>query len=295
MSSNEFIGNDWRNNLSVVVASHTRGARLNPTISQSLSTCDPRRRVLRQEEPIFIERTRRRRLSCRRAGVAMMGITQEVQVMEQDGLSYEVNTVQKFVPEDQADQALHLLIKSSSLERDSQESTSRQTTDASPQEQIIALYDEYRPRLFRYLCSMNLDRSQAEEVIQESFMRLTTQLLQKNDIENAQGWIVRVAHNLAVDLLKTNGRDVAITLENIFALAHRADPALNPEEAYSKKEQIRRMEMALSTFNSQQRLCFHMRVQGFRYKDIGLALGVSEQRAALVLKQVAVRLAATCG
>jgi RNA polymerase sigma-70 factor, ECF subfamily len=168
--------------------------------------------------------------------------------------------------------------------------------DASdPREQILALYDEYRPRLFRYIRSMSLDRDQAEEVIQETFMRLTTELLRETDVDNVQGWIVRVAHNLAVDALKRRARDGMGNSESSVVLESRIDPTLNPEEAYSKKEQARCMEVALATFSEQQRNCFHMRVQGFRYKDIGLAFGISEQRAAFVVKQVAVRLAAICG
>ncbi len=168
--------------------------------------------------------------------------------------------------------------------------------DASdPREQILALYDEYRPRLFRYLRSMSLDRDQTEEVIQETFMRLTTELLRDTDVDNVQGWIVRVAHNLAVDALKRRARDGMGNSESSVVLENRIDPTLNPEEAYSKKEQARCMEIALATLSEQQRNCFHMRVQGFRYKDIGLAFGISEQRAAFVVKQVAVRLAAICG
>jgi RNA polymerase sigma-70 factor (ECF subfamily) len=74
-----------------------------------------------------------------------------------------------------------------------------------------------------------------------------------------------------------------------------ADPRLSPEEAYLKNERISRMETALSSFSKLNQQCFHMRVQGFRYKDIAMALGISEQRVAFVVKQVAMRLAAICG
>ena len=40
--------------------------------------------------------------------------------------------------------------------------------------------------------------------------------------------------------------------------------------------------------------CAEMRAQGLRYKDIGLAFGISEQRVAFIVKQVTVRLAAAC-
>ena len=163
------------------------------------------------------------------------------------------------------------------------------------QQRILALYDEYRPRLFRYLRSMSLGRDWAEEVIQETFMRFTAKLLEKDDIENVQGWVVRVAHNLAVDVLKKERGEITNDEAAAFLIKNRADPSLNPEEAYCKNEQSTQMNLALSALNPQQRECFRMRAHGFRYKDIGLALGISEQRAAFVVKQVAVRLAAIYG
>ncbi len=164
-----------------------------------------------------------------------------------------------------------------------------------PRDRILALYDEYRPRLFRYLCSMHLRRETAEEVIQETFMRLTAVLLKHAEIDNVQGWIVRVAHNLAIDTLKKSSAGAIGGEEVLFLLANRADPALNPEEAYVKKEKDGRMDAALATLKPQHRDCFQMRAHGFRYKTIGQAMGISEQRAAFVVKQVAVRLAALCG
>ena len=163
------------------------------------------------------------------------------------------------------------------------------------QQRILTLYDEYRPRLYRYLRSMSLGRDWAEEVIQETFMRLTAKLLEKDDIQNVQGWVVRVAHNLAMDVFKKECGETASEEAVNFLIKNRADPSLSPEEAYSKNEQSTQMKLALSALKPQQRECFQMRAHGFRYKDIGLALGISEQRAAFVVKQVAVRLAAICG
>jgi RNA polymerase sigma-70 factor (ECF subfamily) len=168
--------------------------------------------------------------------------------------------------------------------------------DAQPHKQIIELYDKFRPRLLRYIQNMYLSREQAEEVIQETFMRLTTEFMQKSDIANVQGWIVRVAHNQAVDLIKKKERDSThfCALSPVH-LATSVDPSWSPEEKCLKKEQIEQIEAALLNLNPQKRQCYNMRVQGFRYRDIGLALGISEQRAALIVKQVSVRLAAICG
>lgn len=171
----------------------------------------------------------------------------------------------------------------------------QQQVSAALGQRILALYDEFRPRLFRYLCSLNLSRDQAEEVIQETFLRLTTQLMQESYMENVQGWIVRVAHNIAIDLLKRSDRDAAGSPDQALVIERYADGSPNPEQAYSQKEQAQRMKDALANLNPQQRQCFDLRARGFRYKDIGFACGISEQRAAFIVKQAAVRLAATCG
>ena len=165
----------------------------------------------------------------------------------------------------------------------------------SKEEIILALYDEYRPRLYRYMRSMHLGRECADEIIQETFMRLTMELLKENKIENIQGWVVRVAHNLAINLLKRERGTVVSEEARSFLIQNRVDPALSPEESYSKKEQANLMQAVLSSVKPQHRQCFQMRVQGIAYKDIGQAFGFSEQRAAFVVRQVAVRLAAVCG
>jgi len=162
--------------------------------------------------------------------------------------------------------------------------------------QILELYDKFRPRLLRYIQSMYLSREQAEDVIQETFARLAKEFSHKIVIDNVQGWIVRVAHNLSVDIIKNKERESShFCALSAIDLEICADLSMSPEEEYLKKEQIQQLEGALLGLNPRQRQCFQMRAQGFRYKDIAGALGVSEQRAALIVRQVSVRLAAICG
>ncbi|ADV83294.1 RNA polymerase, sigma-24 subunit, ECF subfamily [Terriglobus saanensis SP1PR4] len=201
----------------------------------------------------------------------------------------------KLADQTEVDRAVLLFIKRELPEEKERDIDQKKFRD-DPREQILELYDEFRPRLLRYLRSMSLKRDQAEEVIQETFMRLTTELLKRNEIENVQGWIVRVAHNLAVDGMKKKQREAIRNADTTnIAVESCVDPSIGPEEEFLKKERIRQMEVALQALNPQQRQCFNMRVQGFRYKDIGLALNISEQRAALVVKQVSVRLAVVFG
>lgn len=198
-----------------------------------------------------------------------------------------------WLAEGAADQTLQLYAEDGVSGNEEKQIVQRRLS-AAAHEKILELYDEYRPKLYRYMRSMHLGCDHADEIIQETFMRLTIELLKDNEIENVQGWIVRVAHNLAVTFQKRQRRSLVPSEGIDFMLQNRVDPSLSPEEAYSNKEQFRTLHAALSKLNPQHRQCFQMRAQGLRYKDIGLALGVSEQRAAFLVKQVAVRLAAIC-
>jgi RNA polymerase sigma-70 factor (ECF subfamily) len=160
---------------------------------------------------------------------------------------------------------------------------------------ILPLYDEYRPRLYRYMRSMQLGPEEAEEIVQETFMRLTIEFRKGGELENVRGWIVRVAHNLAVNLLKKENGRIVDADSRPAEMRNLVDPSSGPEETYSKQERSRLMHLTLSGIKPQHRQCFQMRAQGLTYKEIGLAMGISGQRAALLVKQVGVRLAATCG
>jgi RNA polymerase sigma-70 factor, ECF subfamily len=226
--------------------------------------------------------------------VAMAGISHKTAAPE-SVFDLDTAQVQEFIPEDQADQALHLLL-AQYVSEEKEDEIDRQTFIGSQEEQIFALYNEYRPRLFGYLRSLRLKREEAEEVIQETFLELTTALVRRSGIENVQGWIIRVAHHLAVDVIKRKERDAGrIRDVSAFEFDSFQDQKSSPEETLLNKEQQQQMVAALEQLGPLQRECFHMRAQGFRYKDIGSALGISTQRVALIVKQVTVRLAAICG
>jgi len=227
-------------------------------------------------------------------GAAKMFCHHESELAIDEEYHIDAVPIQTFAPEDEIDRTSHLLRKEETAEKDVQDVKQR-TVAGDHHQQIFSLYEEFHPRLLRYIHRMYLKRDLAEEVIQETFLRLTNELMRGEDIQNMQGWIIRVAHNLAVDAIKKKEKDAA-RMTNVTSAELEAfvNPSDGPDEIYHRKEQTRRIETGLLTLNPQQRQCFSLRAHGFRYKDIGQALGISEQRAAIVVKQVAVRLAAMC-
>jgi len=65
------------------------------------------------------------------------------------------------------------------------------------------LYDELRASLHGYLSCLGLEPQEAEDIIQETFLKLFQGLAVGMRDENLRSWIFRVAHNLTINLHKS--------------------------------------------------------------------------------------------
>src|SRR5580658_3056125 len=74
-------------------------------------------------------------------------------------------------------------------------------------EEVVALFDQCREPLLRYLSSFRLELPDGEEVLQEVFLSLFLHLRRGKSRENLRGWVFRVAHNLALKRCSQTRRD----------------------------------------------------------------------------------------
>src|SRR5262249_23303694 len=80
------------------------------------------------------------------------------------------------------------------------------STPAILRERVEGLFRELHLSVFRYvLCKMR-NPGNAEDVTQESFLRLFCQLRDGRPVENPKAWLFTVAHNLAVDAMRGESR-----------------------------------------------------------------------------------------
>jgi len=163
------------------------------------------------------------------------------------------------------------------------------------QKQIIELYDEVRPSLHSYLCSLGVTAGEAEDVIQEAFFRLVRYLASDHKVDNFRGWLFRVAYNLSMDVHRELGRDqTAVYDDSELPVWEQVDPALNPEQRYLHEEKMKRLSSAIHKLTPKQRHCILLRAEGMRYQDIGVVLGITTQRAAILVQRGLTRLADLC-
>lgn len=149
------------------------------------------------------------------------------------------------------------------------------------QERAAGFYDELRVPLFRYLLSMRVTPEEAEEIIQESFLRLYKHLHGGGQEDNLRGWIYRVAHNLSSTRRRERRFLADVSPDEWEQISVSAtDPKVSPEEVLLHKERMRRLHRDIAGLSELQRNCIRLRIEGFRYQEITRILNVSTSTVA---------------
>ena len=76
------------------------------------------------------------------------------------------------------------------------------------EESFISLYEETRIDIFTFALSILNNYHDAEDVMQDVFVKVKLQAGTCNDFENANGWLMRVTRNTALDFIRKKRRCV---------------------------------------------------------------------------------------
>jgi RNA polymerase sigma-70 factor (ECF subfamily) len=155
------------------------------------------------------------------------------------------------------------------------------------QEQVSRLFEEARDDVYRYLLGIGLYPPQAQEAVQEVFLRLYATLRKGEEIQNHRAWIFRVAHNLG---LKVRARQQSEQPFDPELGTQYASRAVSPEAEMLERERMLRFHNAVQGLSEQQRRCLFLRMEGLRYPEIGLTLGISASAVGEFLRRAMVRL-----
>jgi RNA polymerase sigma-70 factor, ECF subfamily len=96
-------------------------------------------------------------------------------------------------------------------------------------EQFLALVEGVRPELHRYCARLTGSVIDGEDIVQETLAKAFYALSLALDVPPLRPWLFRIAHNAALDFLKSHGRkylDAQPDLENITGFEDKPDPAL---------------------------------------------------------------------
>jgi RNA polymerase sigma-70 factor (ECF subfamily) len=158
-------------------------------------------------------------------------------------------------------------------------------------DEALRWFDELRDPLRRYLMCAGASPADADEALQESFLRLYRQLEKNGDLPNLRGWVFQVARNYLRDERKSARRQRSVPLDDAMEREGRlADPGGSPERRMLDEERTRRLRAAIEELPADQRECMLLRAAGLRYREIAAVLEINISSVGVLVRRAMARL-----
>ena len=151
------------------------------------------------------------------------------------------------------------------------------------------LVERYETRVRAVALALGSDPATADDVAQETFLAAHKGLAGIEDPAAFPGWIVRVAHNAAVTILRRRGLapEVRADFEGLAIVS----PADSPERAASREAVRREVRSALQRLDERERLAITLRHHaGLSYAQIAEAMAVPHSTIKGLLERATNRL-----
>lgn len=138
---------------------------------------------------------------------------------------------------------------------------------------LAEIYDRYAEAIYRYLYRYLGDAAQAEDLTSEVFLKLLQALnTPRAPRDRLQGWLYRVAHNLAMDWFRRESKGATLVLDE--ALPAPGDP---PPIVVEKRQAQQQLRAAISQLTPDQQHVILLRFgEGFKIAEVGRLMGKSE-------------------
>jgi RNA polymerase sigma-70 factor, ECF subfamily len=118
-------------------------------------------------------------------------------------------------------------------------------SDASAAAGLDGLLIVLRPRLHRYCSRMVGSVIDGEDVLQDALIKAVEAFPFAGEIKNPEGWLFRIAHNVALDFLRRRHRqDVLRSAEEVDMMADELDDIARREIAATSLRTFMRLPMA---------------------------------------------------
>jgi RNA polymerase sigma factor (sigma-70 family) len=115
--------------------------------------------------------------------------------------------------------------------------------ERDPRAELLALTAELRPELHRYCARLMGSVIDGEDVVQDTMARALVALDEIKDMPQLRPWLFRIAHNRALDLLRSRAVRKTDPIEAAADVADQASP--DPMETLMRQEAV---ETAVSRF-----------------------------------------------
>ena len=132
--------------------------------------------------------------------------------------------------------------------------------------------------LFRLALRITLNHAEAEDVVQETMIKVWNLREQWPEIESIEAFCINICRNLARDKQKKMVNQ-SQSLDESQHEAPDTSHAANPEQQTVANDRIQLIKRLMDRLPEKQRTCMQLRdIEGKAYKEIAAALDISEQQ-----------------
>lgn len=132
--------------------------------------------------------------------------------------------------------------------------------------------------LFRLALRITLDNAEAEDVVQETMIRVWNQREKWPQIESIEAFTTTICRNLALDRTRRPGsRQTTLSTEEHDTPDNSVHA--NPERLAEANDRVELVKRLMNELPEKQRSCMQLRdIEGKAYKEIAEVMGISEQQ-----------------
>lgn len=153
-------------------------------------------------------------------------------------------------------------------------------------EDVLALFEEHGAAVYRFALVLLRHPEDAEDVVQEAFLKLLDHARAGRDATNLRGWLFTVAANACRDRMRRRTRWIP------WASGH--EPAVAPPSLPDEDGRLQAARRALSQLSRRDRMLVVLRAQGLSYRDIAAAARVRPVSVGRLLARALARWERAC-
>ncbi len=133
--------------------------------------------------------------------------------------------------------------------------------------------------LYRLALRITLDRSEAEDVVQETMIKVWNRRDTWGEIESIRAFCLTICRNLALDKTKRAGNGAVIREATPANDSPDTSLSANPEAQTERQDSIALVRKLIDSLPEKQRTVIQLRdIEGKTYREIADILGVSEEQ-----------------
>ena len=134
--------------------------------------------------------------------------------------------------------------------------------------------------LFRLALRITLSREEAEDIVQDTLIKVWNRRDSWDTIESIEAFSLTVCRNMALDRTRLHeNRNTSLDADSTPAGQESPDTASNPYERTVQREKVEIVRSLIDSLPEKQRSCMQLRdFEGKTYKEIAKVLGITEDQ-----------------